>query len=318
MTYPVLQYQLASFSAARKLANVHHGHDFKLQIAGEHLPCASAQQMVSALDYQFLNHILKDCSDLALAEYLWSHGHNLSHLMLRCAPQTGIYLEANAAYHWIGDEFSAAHFLPHVPAGHKCGKLHGHGFRVLLFARKLCAPALNQAWQQLKCKLQGQLLNSIDGLENPTSENLALWIFNQLGDLSQVSVQETESAACSFDGNNLQIYKQQNAECAIGTAGYSFKIRLHLSDHIDAKLGWVQDYAEVKSEFAQLYKQIDHHELSKNHNINNSLELATHLKTELMHTLPKLVGIDIVRNANEALKLYKHSYHKGAIQDFCL
>jgi 6-pyruvoyltetrahydropterin/6-carboxytetrahydropterin synthase len=73
----------------------------------------------------------------------------------------------------------AAHQLPNVPEGHKCRRLHGHSFRV-------------------------EILNDIEGLENPTSENLAKWIWLRLKPalplLSEIKVSETCTAACSYKG----------------------------------------------------------------------------------------------------------------------
>ena len=82
--------------------------------------------------------------------------------------------------------FEAAHFLPNVPAGHKCGRLHGHSFKVGL-------------------RLDHHYLNDIPGLENPTSEVLARWIWQrlkpQLPELSQVRVHETCTCGCIYRGD---------------------------------------------------------------------------------------------------------------------
>ena len=107
--------------------------------------------------------------------------------------------------------FDAAHFLPKTPETHKCHRLHGHTYHVTIF---LSAEELDEngwlvdfgdikkAWKPLEDQLDHHLLNDIPGLENPTSELLARWIFEQLkGDLPQISevkVQETATAGCSY------------------------------------------------------------------------------------------------------------------------
>ncbi len=83
----------------------------------------------------------------------------------------------------------AAHRLPNVPAGHKCANLHGHSFAVeLVVSGDLGANTgwvmdfseVKQAFQPLYDRLDHHYLNDIEGLENPTSERLAIWIWERL------------------------------------------------------------------------------------------------------------------------------------------
>jgi 6-pyruvoyltetrahydropterin/6-carboxytetrahydropterin synthase len=87
-------------------------------------------------------------------------------------------------------EFEAAHRLPNVPPGHKCANLHGHSYRVQV---EISGPvdsftgfvvdfsALSLAWKQLiHAELDHKYLNDVPGLENPTAEHLAAWIFARL------------------------------------------------------------------------------------------------------------------------------------------
>lgn len=84
----------------------------------------------------------------------------------------------------------AAHRLPHVPPGHKCGNLHGHTYEVEIVVRGPIDPTLGWvadfAWLDAMCdalfvkKLDHHYLNEIEGLENPTSEIIALWIWQRL------------------------------------------------------------------------------------------------------------------------------------------
>jgi 6-pyruvoyltetrahydropterin/6-carboxytetrahydropterin synthase len=111
--------------------------------------------------------------------------------------------------------FEAAHRLPHVPSEHKCARLHGHSFRVALHVRGpvgaesgwiLDFADLKEAWQPLHARLDHYYLNEVEGLSNPTSENLARWIWRQLRPtlplLSQVVVRETCTSGCVYRGED--------------------------------------------------------------------------------------------------------------------
>ncbi len=109
--------------------------------------------------------------------------------------------------------FEAAHRLPKVPPGHKCARLHGHSFRVeLAVAGPVNAETgwfldfdrLYEAWKPLHAELDHHYLNDIDGLENPTSELLAKWIWDRmkpgLEAIERVTVYETCDARCEYRG----------------------------------------------------------------------------------------------------------------------
>ncbi|MCW3053025.1 MAG: 6-carboxy-5,6,7,8-tetrahydropterin synthase [Chthonomonadales bacterium] len=107
----------------------------------------------------------------------------------------------------------AAHRLPNVPVGHKCARLHGHSFRVEVHvAGPVGAETgwvmdftdIKAAFQPLHDRLDHNYLNEVDGLENPTSENLAKWIWDHLRPalpgLSKIIVQETCTSGCIYIG----------------------------------------------------------------------------------------------------------------------
>ncbi|MGW6004358.1 6-carboxytetrahydropterin synthase QueD [Oerskovia enterophila] len=110
--------------------------------------------------------------------------------------------------------FEAAHRLPSVPAEHKCFRLHGHSYRVRIEASGPIHADLGwvidfgdikAVWQELDDALDHRYLNEIPGLENPTSEILAIWIWDRLAEqlprlLSAVTVQETCTSGSTYRG----------------------------------------------------------------------------------------------------------------------
>lgn len=107
----------------------------------------------------------------------------------------------------------AAHRLPNVPPGHKCGRLHGHSFEISVHVEGPVGEQtgwvrdfadIKQAFAPIDQQLDHNYLNDIEGLENPTSENLAIWVWQRLkpalANLSQVAVKETCTAGCIYRG----------------------------------------------------------------------------------------------------------------------
>ncbi len=107
----------------------------------------------------------------------------------------------------------AAHRLPNLPAGHKCSRLHGHSFRVEIHVAGEVRPPtgwimdfaeLKENFQPVFEALDHRYLNEVPGLENPTSENLARWIWQHLGpmlpSLCKVVIAETCTAGCVYRG----------------------------------------------------------------------------------------------------------------------
>src|SRR3954451_16759899 len=105
--------------------------------------------------------------------------------------------------------FEAAHRLPFVPEGHKCARLHGHSFKVEVHVSGDVNPAtgwfmdcgdIKAAFKPLDAQLDHHYLNEVEGLENPTSENLAAWIWHRLEaalpGLSRIVVRETCTSGC--------------------------------------------------------------------------------------------------------------------------
>jgi 6-pyruvoyltetrahydropterin/6-carboxytetrahydropterin synthase len=111
--------------------------------------------------------------------------------------------------------FEAAHRLPNVPPEHKCARLHGHSFAVEIHVRGpedarlgwvMDFGDIKTAFQPLLERLDHYYLNEIEGLENPTSEHIARWIWQRLvsdlPNLSQVVVRETCTSGCIYRGED--------------------------------------------------------------------------------------------------------------------
>ncbi len=109
-------------------------------------------------------------------------------------------------------KFEAAHHLPNVPEDHKCRRLHGHSFRAEITLAGPLDPAfgwlmdfadVKKAIRPVRDRLDHYYLNEVPGLENPTSENIAVWLWNELSaalPLSSITVAETCTNSCTYRG----------------------------------------------------------------------------------------------------------------------
>ena len=111
-------------------------------------------------------------------------------------------------------QFEAAQTLPKVPAGHKCGRMHGHSFKVEISVEGEVNPAtgwvydhaeISRALRPLLAALDHSYLNEIPGLENPTIENMAAWFWQKLAPLypglCEIVIHETPTARCVYRGD---------------------------------------------------------------------------------------------------------------------
>ena len=109
--------------------------------------------------------------------------------------------------------FEAAHDLPTFPDGHKCRRLHGHSFRFDVVVEGDVDPArgylidygdIKKAADPIVKQLDHYYLNEIEDLSNPTSENLARWLWQKLKpllpDLAEIIVYETCTSRCEYRG----------------------------------------------------------------------------------------------------------------------
>ena len=109
--------------------------------------------------------------------------------------------------------FEAAHFLPKVPEGHKCARMHGHSYVISVAVEGevdsergwlMDFAEIDEHVMPLVRLLDHRVMNEIDGLDNPTSEHLAVWLWRKLKPslpvLVEVGVAETTSSRCVYRG----------------------------------------------------------------------------------------------------------------------
>jgi 6-pyruvoyltetrahydropterin/6-carboxytetrahydropterin synthase len=110
--------------------------------------------------------------------------------------------------------FEAAHRLPRVPATHKCSRVHGHSYHVTITLTGPIDPDMgwlldfadiDQVVDPVIARIDHQLLNEVPGLENPTSELLAVWLWRAiqpgLPGLTEILVAETPTSRCLYRGD---------------------------------------------------------------------------------------------------------------------
>jgi 6-pyruvoyltetrahydropterin/6-carboxytetrahydropterin synthase len=312
-----------------------HGHGFLAKVRAE-LPvdwvpfpggetealARALADCIAPLDYSDLNAHLPIPTDENLAR--WARAQlevpGVVSLGIQSTRDQGVDLDSlEQAHVWRRFRFEAAHRLPNVPVGHQCGRMHGHGFEVILHANQDLAgndmgvdfDRLEEIWAPLYADLDHACLNDIPGLENPTSEMLARWIWERLRpvfpQLSCVTVYETATAGCHYDGVHYRIWKEQGFESALQLVqapegdrrrrlhGHSYLLRLHLTAPLDEVLGWTIDYGDVKRRFKPVYDALDHHRLDALPRLRQADpgNLLLWIREEVDAVLPQMDRIDL-------------------------
>lgn len=331
----------APFEAARRIADAPaaplrrlHGHGFvatlrvRADTALTLAPFPGAEvgalrerlaAAVAPLDYQLLNDHLDNPSDEALARWLRARIDLPGPAMMgvRSTAASGAQLLwSGRPCLWRRYAFESAHRLPNVPPGHKCGRMHGHGFAVIIRVDMSAPGAVDAAvvdriWAPLHAVLDHACLNDIEGLENPTSECLAAWIWRRLRPelpaLMRVSIVETSTCGAHFDGASYRIWKDLQIDSAVRLAqapaadarrrvhGHSYRLRLHLSAPLDAVLGWTMDFGDVKECFAPVFARLDHHPLHEIPGVADQgiAAIAHWVREQAAPLLPPLERIDL-------------------------
>jgi len=274
------------------------------------------------LTYSVLNEKLAQPTDENLAR--WIRGHldapGIDRIAVQSTPNQGVEVDARDHAHvWRRYRFQAAHRLPHVPLGHKCGRLHGHGFEVIVHADQDLAGAdlsldydhLDALWAPISAEVSYRRLNDVAGLENPTSEMISSWLWERLKPalpaLSWVTVYETASCGATFDGSNYRIWKDFTIDSAVrhrrapatdprhAIHGHTYTLRLHLGAPLDQVMGWTVDFGDVKTVFDPIFKSLDHHPLHEQPDLadGDTTTIARWLYETTRRELPQLARVDL-------------------------
>ena len=284
---------------------------------------AQLEARVAQLDYRLLNERLDHApTDENLARWIRDglEVPGIEQVGIQSTAHEGVDLDAAGSAHvWRRYAFQAAHRLPNVPVGHKCGRMHGHGFEVIvhanqdLGARDLSVDYdhLDECWAPLHHQLNYTCLNDIPGLQNPTSECLSSWIWDRLQpvlpELSWITVYETGSCGANFDGQRYRIWKEMTLDSALQLKrapdgsplrrihGHTYTLRLHLSAPLDEVMGWTVDFGDVKERFTPLFKALDHHPLHEIPDLADcdTASLAAWILEKGRLQLPQLDRVDL-------------------------
>jgi 6-pyruvoyltetrahydropterin/6-carboxytetrahydropterin synthase len=270
--------------------------------------------VVAPLDYRHLNRELDQPTDENLARWIRDRLDldRVESVGVQSTRDEGVDLDAgNHAHVWRRYVFESAHRLPNVPPGHKCGRMHGHGFEVILHAKQVDYDALDALWPAIHAELDHACLNDIAGLENPTSELLCSWIWRrlkpQLAELSWVTVYETATCGAHFDGANYRIWKELTLDSASRLRhapegdkrrrvhGHTYTLRLHLHAPLHSVMGWTIDFGDVKEIFSPIFSRLDHqplHELMADSDASAE-GLVRWIKAQAAAQLPQLDRVDL-------------------------
>lgn len=326
----------AAFEAARQLPHGdpvqrrRHGHSFAVELrvpeTGRAFPDWRSRMahLANKLDYQDLNECLSAAADHdIIAWFAAGVGQSALSGWLAAGMRQGAMQDAQGCrYHWFRDRFEASHYLPQVPAGHKCGRMHGHGFEVVLSASATHdRMLLHGAWQRLRERLHEHCLNDLAGLEMPTSEVLASWIWHQLAlqdvPLSLVEVFETASCGSSYDGTRHRVWKRRSFDSALWQngrrGGHTYELTLGLSANMDETMGWIMDFGDIKRLFEPVYQRLDHHPL----HASGATSVRSALQGILEQTgplMPALDRVDLLETPNSGVIWSRDSGVTGPVR----
>lgn len=312
-----------------------HGHSFLASVRTElpanwaNFPGNEVSQLrarlaaaVSPLDYRHLNVSLEHPTDENLARWVRNRLdiEGVASIGIQSTQHEGIDLSSSDhAYIWRRYVIQSAHQLPNVPAGHKCGRMHGHSFEIILHANQdlgvtdmgIDYDYLDKIWTPIQAELDFACLNDIPGLENPTSEVISSWIWRRLKpnlpELSWVTVYETASCGAHFDGTHYRIWKEMSFDSSLQLKrapsgdlrrrihGHTYNLRLHLRAPLDEVMGWTVDFGDVKELFNPIFKQLDHqplHEIVGDQDTDPA-SIARWIRARAHPLIPQLDRIDL-------------------------
>ncbi len=312
-----------------------HGHSFMAQIrcvlpdGWARFPGGEVDRLrqtlearIALLDYRLLNEQVHQPTDENLARWICAHLDvpGIEQVGIQSTPHEGVDLDGRGHAHvWRRYAFQSAHRLPNVAPGHKCGRMHGHGFEVIVHADQELGQRdlsidydhLDELWAPIHTELNYACLNDLPGLENPTSEVLSSWIWSrlklQLPELSWVTVYETASCGANYDGARYRIWKELTLDSSLQLKrapdvsplrrihGHTYTLRLHLSAPLDTIMGWTMDFGDVKEIFNPIFKAIDHQPLHQIPDLADcdTASIAHWILDKARGQLPQLDRVDL-------------------------
>jgi 6-pyruvoyltetrahydropterin/6-carboxytetrahydropterin synthase len=343
-----------SFEAARRLKPIDtaphlgqlHGHSFLASLAtnqalgtpafaGDEL--RTTQQVLAraltSFDYCYLNDVLKQTPyDSTLGAWLYQaiSDSNITTMAINSTAYQGIQLDYDEPNNgritaWRRYRFEAAHQLTAVPANHKCGTMHGHGFEVAIYCthstidstsllievcnEQLLYKKIDTAWQPIFERMHHSCLNTITELPSPTSECIAQWLWkqlkNELPQLARIQVYETPTSGVEFDGAVYYVWKDFTFDSATQLTnapssdkrssifGHTYQVQVKLCGPELTKEGWLWDFYDIKTAFAPMLISVDHQVIHKQkHLASGTAETIAHwMLKELTQDIPMLHSI---------------------------
>lgn len=330
MSLTTITTALAGFESARRLRTL-HGHGFVASAAaalpadwapyaGGAVPALQERlaAVVQPLDHVLLNDSVSDTSDAGLARWIAQQLAlpGLQRTAVQSTERQGAIVDAQGRVQlWRRYRFQSAHRLPNVPPGHKCGRMHGHGFEAIVHVHapngQVTHDTLDDAWAPLHMRLNYRCLNELRGLENPTSELLSSWLWHALQatlpTLAGVTVFETASCGAHFDGSDWRIWKDFTFDSAsllrhapagdprAQLHGHTYLLRLHLHAPLVPRMGWAVDFGDVKTLFTPVFNAVDHRPLHETAGLEDgdTATLAAWIHAHGKERLPQLERVDL-------------------------
>lgn len=280
------------------------------------------QSRIARLDYRLLNEQIEQPTDENLARWVAKQIDvpSIEQIGIQSTAHEGVDLDpAGQAHVWRRYLFQSAHRLPNVPPGHQCGRMHGHGFEVIVHANQdlgnrdlgIDYDHLDALWAPIHHDLHHACLNDLPGLANPTSEMLSSWLWQrlqpQLPELSWITVYETGSCGANFDGRQYRIWKELTLDSAMRLKhapdgsplrrihGHTYTLRLHLAAPLDRVMGWTVDFGDVKEIFKPIFAALDHHPLHEIADLDDcdTASIARWILDKARACLPQLDRVDL-------------------------
>ena len=277
---------------------------------------------IKKLDYSLLNDQIDIPTDENIAHWIYTHCYvpGTHAISVQSTANEGLEIDTHGMAHvWKRFYFQAAHQLPNVPIGHKCGNMHGHGFAVVLQAShqvghgdlSIDYALLDKHWTPIFELVDHACLNQIHGLENPTSEKISEWIWKKIKinfkAIFTVTVYETASCGASFNGEEIHIWKELTLDSSAifkhappsnkrsKLHGYTYQLKLHLTGPLDKVMGWTIDFGDVKEKFSPIFKAIDHKPLHLIPDLADAdvASISKWVLKEAKTELPEIFRVDI-------------------------